>query len=131
MAKNQSLTSSTFPPCRHNFHSFTLSNHFSVALVSSVLLCSPPALPRMAGKAGSASPSTNPRVFFDIAFAGEPKTQRVVFELFSDVTPLTAENFRALCTGEKGRGKFGKPLHFKGCPFHRIIPGFMAQVRTH
>lgn len=45
---------------------------------------------------------------------------RIVLELFADVTPKTAENFRALCTGEKGVGKStGKPLHFKGCPFHR------------
>jgi len=51
---------------------------------------------------------------------------RIVFELFSD-TPKTSENFRALCTGEKGVGKAGKPLHFKGCPFHRIIKSFMCQ----
>ncbi len=44
---------------------------------------------------------------------------RIVFELFKNITPKTAENFRALCTGEKGEGKTGKPLHYKGCPFHR------------
>ncbi|UMM37096.1 hypothetical protein L5515_008973 [Caenorhabditis briggsae] len=48
-------------------------------------------------------------------------------ELFNDVVPKTAENFRALCTGEKGVGKQGVPLHFKGSKFHRIIPEFMIQ----
>ncbi|KFQ46673.1 Peptidyl-prolyl cis-trans isomerase D, partial [Nestor notabilis] len=53
---------------------------------------------------------------------------RIVFELFADVVPKTAENFRALCTGEKGTGPTtGKPLHYKGCPFHRIIKQFMVQ----
>lgn len=49
------------------------------------------------------------------------------FELFTDTTPKTAENFRALCTGEKGEGKLGKPLHYKGSLFHRCISGFMLQ----
>merc|ERR1712217_953363 len=48
-------------------------------------------------------------------------------ELFADTTPKTAENFRCLCTGEKGRGRSGKPLHYMGSSFHRIIPGFMCQ----
>eukprot|EP00996_Jenningsia_fusiforme_P003381 NODE_4182_length_849_cov_26.768750_g3858_i0.p2 GENE.NODE_4182_length_849_cov_26.768750_g3858_i0~~NODE_4182_length_849_cov_26.768750_g3858_i0.p2 ORF type:complete len:174 (+),score=37.28 NODE_4182_length_849_cov_26.768750_g3858_i0:127-648(+) len=53
---------------------------------------------------------------------------RLVFELFADTVPKTAENFRALCTGEKGKGELtGAKLHFKGSKFHRIIPGFMAQ----
>jgi hypothetical protein len=55
---------------------------------------------------------SNPKVFFDISIGGAP-AGRITFELFADVTPKTAENFRALCTGEKGVGKAGKPLHFK------------------
>jgi len=51
----------------------------------------------------------------------------LTLELFADVVPKTAENFRALCTGEKGVGKSGKPLSYAGSPFHRIIPGFMIQ----
>ncbi|KAI8376596.1 peptidyl-prolyl cis-trans isomerase cyp5 [Choanephora cucurbitarum] len=67
-----------------------------------------------------------PKVFFDVAVNGKP-SGRMTFKLFSDTVPKTAENFRALCTGEKGIGKSGKPLHYKNSAFHRIIPGFMAQ----
>ena len=69
---------------------------------------------------------SNPRVFFDITIDEQPKG-RIVFELFADVVPKTAENFRALCTGEKGTGESGKPLHYKGSGFHRIIQQFMCQ----
>jgi cyclophilin family peptidyl-prolyl cis-trans isomerase len=61
----------------------------------------------------------NPSVFFDIEIGGKP-AGRLVFELFADVVPKTAENFRALCTHEKGFG-------YKNCGFHRIIPQFMCQ----
>ena len=64
-------------------------------------------------------------VFLDLQYGS--KKGRVVFDLFDDVVPKTAENFRCLCTGEKGRGRSGKNLHFKGSGFHRIIPGFMLQ----
>ena len=63
-------------------------------------------------------------VWFDVTIGGK-KAGRIEMDLFKD-TPKTSENFRALCTGEKGNTSKGKPLHFKGCPFHRIIPGFMA-----
>ena len=68
----------------------------------------------------------NPKVFFDLTVDGA-KEGRIVFELFKDVVPKTAENFRALCTGEKGMGQSGKALHYKGSSFHRVIPKFMAQ----
>ncbi|CAN1307315.1 Peptidyl-prolyl cis-trans isomerase CYP40 [Linum perenne] len=86
------------------------------------------------------------RCFFDISIGGELEG-RIVMELFNDVVPRTAENFRALCTGEKGVGpNSGVALHFKsgfwgfwfigiekfellgeGSRFHRVIKGFMAQ----
>merc|ERR1711879_763082 len=68
----------------------------------------------------------NPKVFFDMTWGGA-STGRIVMELRADVAPKTAENFRALCTGEKGTGKSGKPLHFKGSSFHRVINDFMCQ----
>ena len=69
------------------------------------------------------------KVFFDITIGHASANQkgRIVIQL-EGKTPRTSENFRALCTGEKGEGvKSKKPLHFKGSVFHRVIPGFMAQ----
>ena len=69
---------------------------------------------------------TRSRVWFDISIGGT-NLGKVVFELYNDVVPKTAENFSALCTGEKGEGQNGKPLHFKGSSFHRVIKSFMIQ----
>ena len=53
---------------------------------------------------------------------GSEVAGKLLIGLFGGVVPRTVENFKALCTGEKGVGKAGKPLHYKGAKFHRIIP---------
>ncbi|EFJ45179.1 hypothetical protein VOLCADRAFT_109901 [Volvox carteri f. nagariensis] len=68
----------------------------------------------------------NPIVYFDMT-AGGRSVGRIEMELYKDKVPKTAENFRQLCTGEAGVGKCGKPLHYKGSTFHRVIPDFMCQ----
>ncbi|KAF9669353.1 hypothetical protein SADUNF_Sadunf14G0098900 [Salix dunnii] len=69
---------------------------------------------------------SNLKVFFDILIC-KMKAGRIVMELYADATPETVEKFRALCIGKKGIGNAGKPLHYKGSTFHRIIPNFMCQ----
>ncbi|KAJ4455763.1 putative Peptidyl-prolyl cis-trans isomerase CYP22 [Paratrimastix pyriformis] len=68
--------------------------------------------------------ATNPVVFFDITIAGQ-NIGRVKMELFADVCPRTAENFRVFCTGERKRA--GLPIGYKNTSFHRVIKGFMIQ----
>lgn len=57
--------------------------------------------------------------FFDVSINGE-NAGRIVFKLYDDVVPLTARNFRELCTGQNGYG-------YKDSIFHRVIPNFMLQ----
>lgn len=66
----------------------------------------------------------NPVVFFDVA-VGSTEIGRIKFELFADVVPKTAENFRQFCTGEYR--KDGVPVGFRRCAFHRVIKDFMVQ----
>ena len=84
-------------------------------------------------ESSSASSSSAPRrpvVFLDLAFAGPSgPAARLVFELFADAAPRAAENFRALCTGERAAsgGAASKHLCYRNSAFHRVIAGFMAQ----
>ncbi|XP_010941301.1 peptidyl-prolyl cis-trans isomerase CYP21-1 isoform X1 [Elaeis guineensis] len=71
-------------------------------------------------------PEITHRVYFEVDIDGQ-RTGRIVVGLYGKVVPKTVENFRALCTGEKGKGASGKNLHYKGTPFHRIISGFVIQ----
>ncbi|XP_024380162.1 peptidyl-prolyl cis-trans isomerase [Physcomitrium patens] len=68
----------------------------------------------------------NPKCFFDIEIEKQYQG-RIVMELFADTVPVTAENFRCLCTGERGVGKRGRNLWYRKSMFHRIIPEFMCQ----
>jgi cyclophilin family peptidyl-prolyl cis-trans isomerase len=69
----------------------------------------------------------NKKVFFEIAIDRKAMEKKIIIQLFDHIVPNTCENFRALCTGEKGVGTKGKPLHYKNCIIHRIIKDFMIQ----
>ncbi|XXG57330.1 hypothetical protein AAC387_Pa03g4509 [Persea americana] len=71
-------------------------------------------------------PEVTHRVYLDVDIDGQ-HAGRIVIGLYGQVLPKTVENFRALCTGEMGKGVSGQSLHYKGTPFHRIISGFMIQ----
>ena len=74
----------------------------------------------------SVSQRVTDKVFFDISISNV-KVGRIIIGLFGDDVPKTVANFKALCTGEYGKGVSGKPLHYKDSIFHRIIPSFMIQ----
>jgi len=76
--------------------------------------------------AGSTLDTVTDKVFFEISIGGVP-SGRIVIGLFGNTVPKTVENFKTLAKGSAGIGKAGKLLSYAGSPFHRIIPGFMAQ----
>jgi peptidylprolyl isomerase len=92
-----------------------------LTMMRCLLLVASPVLAEEAAKG-----KVTTRVYFDVEIDGT-KAGRIVIGLFGEDVPKTVENFRALCTGDKGTGRSGKPLHFKGSTFHRIIPAFMLQ----
>lgn len=79
-------------------------------------------------KIAAADANVTATVAITVAHNGTPMAEKIVLGLFGDNVPKTAENFRALCTCEKGMGKSGKALCYNGSPFHRVIPNFMLQA---
>jgi len=79
------------------------------------------------GGISSNNTSQKSKVFFDISIDNSNPPERIIFELEDNIVPKTAANFRSLCIGDKGIGRSGKALSYKGSKFHRIIPQFMLQ----
>jgi len=80
----------------------------------------------MLAAAAAEDPEFTHKVFFDVAI-GDEAPKRITIGLYGKDVPKTVSNFVHLCLGDKGKASSGKPLHFKGSAFHRIIPNFMIQ----
>jgi len=91
----------------------------SAALFTTASAFTPRAATTRAFSRATAALMANPKVYFDMQ-VGDEDVGRITMELRADVAPKTAENFRALCTGEQGYG-------YAESSFHRVIPGFMCQ----
>ena len=80
----------------------------------------------------AAATATRTRVFLDVAPFGDDAGGRLELELYSDIVPATAQNFKQLCTGEHGLGSSGKPLHYKGAarPVRCVGEGFASKRAT-
>lgn len=106
-----------------------LTRIFAVALLTLTLTACAP-VPAEGQQSTGKDPMTEKvthKVYFDVKI-GDEDAGRIVMGLFGETVPKTADNFRALCTGEKGKSpQSGKPLHYKNSIFHRCIPGFMIQ----
>jgi len=67
------------------------------------------------------------KVWMDVQI-GTAERRRVTFALYNDTMPRTSYNFRALCTGEKGLGRCGQPLHFRQTLVHRVVAGSLVEA---
>lgn len=104
---------------QHQNNQFNLLNKLDKSPFHSFTVLTAAAAGTAATSSANNKMAPNPKVFFDVTADGAP-LGRITMELRADVVPKTAENFRALCTGEKGMG-------YKKSSFHRVIPDFMCQ----
>ncbi len=101
------------------------SRYTPAVFVAGMLFCGVMSMTNASAQSAAEAKVTD-KVFFDIEINGEAAGQ-IVMGLFGEDVPKTAENFRALCEGVKGKGLFKKQMGYEGSIFHRVIPQFMLQ----